>query len=79
MYVAFVNKGVPSLPLKWASQVAIVITSLIGRLSWVNLIWLAEYSQLADYSVRLQLYGIISENLSIWCTNHVWESCNGYD
>ena len=33
MYVAFVNKGVPSLPLKWASQVAIVITSLIGRLS----------------------------------------------
>ena len=42
----------------------IVINSVIGRLSWVYLIWLADVNvqlQVSDYSVRLQPYTIISE------------------
>ena len=48
----------------------IVINSVIGGFSWVDLVWLAtstvrlkvsDYSQLSDYTVRLQLYRMIGE------------------
>ena len=48
----------------------IVINSVIGGFSWVDLVWLAastvrlqvsDYSQLSDYTIRLQLYRMISE------------------
>ena len=48
----------------------IAINSVIGGLSWVHLIWLADvtvrfqvsdYSQLSDFTVRFQPYIIISE------------------
>ena len=48
----------------------IVINSVIGGFSWVDLVWLAastvrlqvsNYSQLSDYTIRLQLYRMISE------------------
>ena len=37
----------------------IVINSVIGGLSWVDLLWLAAST---DYTVRLQLYRMIVEN-----------------
>ena len=48
----------------------IVINSVIGGFSWVDLVWLAastvrfqvsNYSKLSDYTVRLQLHKMISE------------------
>ena len=48
----------------------IVINSVIGGFSWVDLVCLAastvqllvpDYSQLSDYTVRLQLYRVTSE------------------
>ena len=48
----------------------IVINSVIGGFSWVDLVWLAastvqllvpDYSQLSDYTVWLQLYRVTSE------------------
>ena len=51
----------------------IVINYVIGELNWVRLIWLAyvtvrlqvsDYSQVSDFTVRFQLYTIISEKLS---------------
>ena len=48
----------------------IVINSVIGGLSWVDLVRLAastvqlpvsDHSQLSDYTVRLQLFKMISE------------------
>ena len=48
----------------------IVINSVIGGFSWVDLVWLAastvrlqvsDYSQLSDYTIRLQLYRMINE------------------
>ena len=50
--------------------IVIVINSVIGGFSWVDLVWLAaltvrlqvsDYSQLSDYTVRLQLYRGISD------------------
>ena len=47
----------------------IVINSVIGGFSWVNLVWsvastvrlqVSDYSQRSDYTVRLQLYRVIS-------------------
>ena len=54
----------------------IVIDSVIGGLSWVQLIWLADinvtvqlqvsdYSQLSNFTVQLQPYTIISENRAV--------------
>ena len=49
----------------------IVINSVIGGFSWPDLVWLAastvrlqvsDYSQLSDYTVRLQLYIMTSQN-----------------
>ena len=48
----------------------IVINSVIGGFSWVDLVWLAastvslqvsDYGRLFDYTVRFQLYRGISE------------------
>ena len=48
----------------------IVINSVIGGFSWVDLVWLAastvslqasDDSRLSDYTVRFQLYLVISE------------------
>ena len=48
----------------------IVINSVIGGFSWVDLVWLAastvrlqvsDYRQLSNYTVQLQLYKVISE------------------
>ena len=50
--------------------IVIFINSVIGRFSWVDLVWLvastvwlqvSSYSQLSNYNVQLQLYRVISE------------------
>ena len=66
----------------------IVINSVIGGFSQVDLVWLAastvqlqvfDYSQLSDFTVWLQLYKMISEKWSSWYTNHIGGNSNGYD
>ena len=66
----------------------IVINSVIGGFSWVDLVWLAastvwlqvsDYSQLCDYAVQLQLHAMISKKLSCEGTNKNWRISNGYD
>ena len=65
-----------------------MINSLIGGFGWVGLVWLAastvrlqvsDYSQLFDYTVRLQLHRMISKILSWEGTNNNWRISNGYD
>ena len=60
----------------------IVINSVIGGFSREDLVWSAtstvrlqvsDYSQLSDYAVQLQLYRVVSEISSTWCTNHILE------
>ena len=66
----------------------IVINSVIGGFEWKDYVWLAastiqlqvsDYSQLSNYTVRLQLSSMISEKWSSSCTSHIWRNCNGYD
>ena len=50
--------------------IVVVINSVIGGFSWEDLVWLAaptvrlqvsDYSQLCDYTMRLQLHKMIGE------------------
>ena len=68
--------------------ILIVINAVIGGFRWQDLKWLAyetvrlqvsDYSQLSDYTVRLQFCRLINAKYSSLCTNHIWGNCNGYD
>ena len=65
--------------LLWLSQSILWLADLAEWTSYDWLLQLSDYSQLSNSTVRLQLYRMISEKLSSWCTNHIWGNCNGYD